>query len=86
MKVLLAANADINAKDKVSRILCVYMCPNLCWCLFVCLFVLSFFDKDFLFFIFFYFICSKRKEILSNFLFSVFLFLLFLMMANDFFS
>ena len=77
MKVLLAANADINAEDMVSRILSVYMCPKLCWCLFVCF---EFFDARFLFFI-----CSKRKEILSNFLFSVFLFVLFLMMANDFF-
>ena len=51
-------------------------------CLFVCLFVcFEFFDKRFLFFF-----CSKRKEILSNFLFSVFLFVLFLMMANNFFS
>ena len=32
VKVMLAANADINAKDKVSRILCAYMCPKLCWC------------------------------------------------------
>ena len=31
VKMLLAANADINVKDKVSRILCVYMCPKLCW-------------------------------------------------------
>ena len=31
MKVLLEANADINAKDNVSRILCAYMCPKLCW-------------------------------------------------------
>ena len=83
VKVLLAANADIEAKNDVSRILCVYMCPKLCWCLFVCF---EYLIKDFLFFIFFFFICSKRKEILSNFLFSVFLFLLFLMMANDFFS
>ena len=39
--MLLKANADIEAKDKVSRILCVYMCPKvvlvlddvllLCW-------------------------------------------------------
>ena len=49
--MLLKANADINAKDNVSRTL-----------------------------------CSKRKEIHSNFLFSIFLFLLFLKMANDFFS
>ena len=32
VEVLLDANADINSKDKVSRILCVYMCPKLCWC------------------------------------------------------
>ena len=148
--MLLAANADINAKDNVSRILCVYMCLKLrrcfwmmfccclgaiyltqcflfyppfffffsfsfffrvvglpsilflsmvvrmslwcCWqpmltsmpkimlvgyyvyicapsCVGVCLFVL----KDFLFFIFLFFVCSQRKEILlSNFLFSIF--------------
>ena len=71
--MLLAANADIEAKNEVSRILCVYMCPNLCWCLFVCLFVLSFLIKDFLFFIFLFFICSKRKEILSNFYFLFFI-------------
>ena len=52
--------------------MCVYV-PQ------VVVFVLSFL-------IFLFFICSKRKEILSNFLFSVFLFLLFLMMAHDFFQ
>ena len=30
--MLLAANADIHAKEKVSRILSVYMCSKLCWC------------------------------------------------------
>ena len=32
MKVLLEANADIHAKNDVSRILCVSKCPKLCWC------------------------------------------------------
>ena len=54
---------------------------------FVCLFVgFEFFDKRFFIFYIFIFYLFKRKEILSNFFFSVFLFLLFLMMAHDFFS
>ena len=73
MKVLLAANADIEAKTKVSRILCVYMCPNLCWCLFVCLFVLSFLIKDFfIFYIFLFYLFKKKRDTLKFFIFCFF--------------
>ena len=71
IKVLLAADADIEAKNKVSRILCIYV-PQFMLA-FVCLFVcFEFFDKRFFIFYILIFICSKRKEILSNFLFLFF--------------
>ena len=71
--VLLAANADVNAKNKVSRIICVYVCPKLCWCLFVCLFILSFLIKDFLFFIFcIFYLFKKKRDTLKLFIFCFF--------------
>ena len=79
----------LTSMPKILLVGYVYMCPSYVGvCLFVCLFVLSFLIKDFLFFIFyiFTFYLLKKKRDLSNFLFSVFLFVLFLMMANDFFS
>ena len=65
VKVLLAANADVNAKDNVSRILCVYV-PQV-MLVFVCVWEL-FIHMFFFLFSPFFFLFFFRKVRLPSFL------------------
>ena len=61
VQMLLEAGANIEAKEKVSRILCVSVGPKLCWCFeMICCYVWNYlvlfsYLPFFLFFSFFFF-------------------------------
>ena len=71
--VLLAANADVNAENMVSRIICVYVCPKI-MLVFVCLFVhFELFDKRFfIFYILYFLFVQKEKRYSQTFYFLFF--------------